>query len=125
MGIAKKNSIILVDYTNQLRERGECGDAASAVLKAGPIRLRPILMTSGATAIAAVPLALALGPGGELRMPMAIAVIGGVIASTLLSLVVVPAVYVLADKLLSALGRKPSVPPDAAAIDQPGEHAHR
>lgn len=109
MGIAKKNSIILVDYTNQLRERGECGDAASAVLKAGPIRLRPILMTSGATAIAAVPLALALGPGGELRMPMAIAVIGGVIASTLLSLVVVPAVYVLADRLLTAL-RGPSAP---------------
>jgi multidrug efflux pump len=108
MGIAKKNSIILVDYTNQLRERGEAPDAAAAVLKAGPIRLRPILMTSGATAMAAVPLALALGPGGELRMPMAIAVIGGVVASTLLSLVVVPAVYVLMDRFLHAIGRPPA-----------------
>jgi hydrophobe/amphiphile efflux-1 (HAE1) family protein len=133
MGIAKKNSIILVDYTNQLRERGEVPDATSAVLKAGPIRLRPILMTSGATAIAAVPLALALGPGGELRMPMAIAVIGGVIASTLLSLVVVPAVYILSDKLLTLLGRKPPSAPSApgttattsAADAQPAEISSR
>ncbi len=98
MGIAKKNSIILVDYANQLRARGETADPAEAMRRAGPVRLRPILMTSGATILAAVPLALALGPGGEIRAPMAIAVIGGVMVSTVLSLVVVPAFYVLADR---------------------------
>ncbi|HEX3132811.1 MAG TPA: efflux RND transporter permease subunit, partial [Planctomycetota bacterium] len=100
MGIAKKNSIILVDYANQLRERGVTSSAADAMRQAGPIRLRPILMTSGATILAAVPLALNLGPGGEIRAPMAIAVIGGVVVSTALSLVVVPAFYVMVDRFL-------------------------
>jgi multidrug efflux pump subunit AcrB len=100
MGIAKKNSIILVDYANQLRKKGDVANAYDALLKAGPIRLRPILMTSAATTMAAVPLALGLGPGGETRTPMAIAVIGGVTASTLLSLFVVPAWYILADRAI-------------------------
>jgi len=100
MGIAKKNSIILVDYANQLRERGVANDATEAMRQAGPVRLRPILMTSGATILAAVPLALNLGPGGEVRAPMAIAVIGGVVVSTALSLVVVPAFYVMVDRFL-------------------------
>ena len=94
MGIVKKNSILLVDFTNQVRARGEQSIRA-ALLEACPIRLRPILMTSMATIAAALPLALALGPGAELRAPMAIAVIGGVIVSTLLTLVVVPSVYLL------------------------------
>jgi hydrophobe/amphiphile efflux-1 (HAE1) family protein len=94
MGIAKKNSIILVDYTNQLRgpKHGNLS-ALDALLRSGPIRLRPILMTSLATMCAAIPLALGLGPGGEIRSPMAIAVIGGVFISTFLSLLVVPALY--------------------------------
>jgi HAE1 family hydrophobic/amphiphilic exporter-1 len=92
MGIVKKNSILLVDFTNQLREQGE-KDVRAALLNACPVRLRPILMTSIATIAAALPLALALGPGAELRAPMAIAVIGGVVVSTLLTLVVVPCVY--------------------------------
>ena len=94
MGIVKKNSILLVDFTNQVRARGEHSIRA-ALLEACPIRLRPILMTSMATIAAALPLALALGPGAELRAPMAIAVIGGVIVSTMLTLVVVPSVYLL------------------------------
>jgi len=94
MGIVKKNSILLVDFTNQMRARGE-HSIRDALLKACPIRLRPILMTSMATIAAALPLALALGPGAELRAPMAIAVIGGVIVSTMLTLVVVPSVYLL------------------------------
>jgi len=94
MGIVKKNSILLVDFTNQVRARGEKSIRA-ALLEACPIRLRPILMTSMATIAAALPLALALGPGAELRAPMAIAVIGGVIVSTMLTLVVVPSVYLL------------------------------
>ncbi|HUP63743.1 MAG TPA: efflux RND transporter permease subunit [Thermoanaerobaculia bacterium] len=101
MGIAKKNSIILVDYATQIQESGV--DAKSAMEQAGPIRLRPILMTSMATMMAAVPPALALGPGSETRGPMAIAIIGGLIVSTLLSLLVVPAFYVVADRTKSRL----------------------
>jgi hydrophobe/amphiphile efflux-1 (HAE1) family protein len=96
MGIVKKNSIILVDYATQLRREGL--DAKTAMLKAGPTRLRPILMTSMATMMAAVPSALSLGPGAETRGPMAIAVIGGILFSTALSLLVVPAFYVLASR---------------------------
>ncbi|MEX2163890.1 MAG: efflux RND transporter permease subunit [Sulfuricaulis sp.] len=92
MGIVKKNSILLVDFTNQVRARGNVS-VRDALLEACPIRLRPILMTSFATIAAATPLALALGPGAELRAPMAIAVIGGVLVSTLLTLFVVPCVY--------------------------------
>lgn len=93
MGIVKKNSILLVDFTNQVRDRG--AGVREALLEACPIRLRPILMTSFATIAAALPLALAVGPGAELRAPMAIAVIGGVLVSTLLTLYVVPCVYEL------------------------------
>jgi HAE1 family hydrophobic/amphiphilic exporter-1 len=92
MGIVKKNSILLVDFTNQVRARGNVS-VRDALLEACPIRLRPILMTSFATIAAATPLALSLGPGAELRAPMAIAVIGGVLVSTLLTLFVVPCVY--------------------------------
>jgi hydrophobe/amphiphile efflux-1 (HAE1) family protein len=95
MGIVKKNSIILVDYANQNRALGL--DARDAMLTAGPIRMRPILMTSIATLMAAIPPALGLGPGTEIRSPMAIAVIGGVFVSTTLSLLVVPSFYVKLD----------------------------
>ena len=94
MGIVKKNSILLVDFTNQVRDRGGI-TVRAALLEACPVRLRPILMTSFATIAAALPLALALGPGAELRAPMAIAVIGGVLVSTFLTLFVVPCVYEL------------------------------
>jgi multidrug efflux pump len=108
MGISKKNSIILVDYATQMQANGD--NALTAMLKAGPIRLRPILMTSTATMMAAVPPALALGPGAETRGPMAIAIIGGLIVSTALSLIVVPAFYVVADsmkqRLSGALARR-------------------
>jgi hydrophobe/amphiphile efflux-1 (HAE1) family protein len=97
MGIVKKNSILLVDFANQVRARGGV-TVRDALLEACPIRLRPILMTSLATIAAALPLALALGPGAELRSPMAIAVIGGVLVSTLLTLFVVPCVYELLSK---------------------------
>ncbi len=96
MGIVKKNSILLVDFANQQRDEGK--NARDAMAAAGPIRLRPILMTSVATFMAAVPAALQLGPGSEIRAPMAIAVIGGLIVSTLLSLLVVPAFYLVADR---------------------------
>jgi len=97
MGIVKKNSIILVDYANAFREKGF--GAKEAMEKAGPIRLRPILMTATATLMAAIPPALGIGSGAEIRMPMAIAVIGGLVLSTVLSLIVVPSFYVVSDKL--------------------------
>jgi len=102
MGIVKKNSILLVDFTNQVRARGNVS-IREALQEACPIRLRPILMTSFATIAAALPLAFAIGPGAELRAPMAIAVIGGVFVSTLLTLFVVPAVY----ELLARFERTP------------------
>jgi len=109
MGIVKKNSIILVDYAAEIRAH-ENLDAKTAMLKAGPIRLRPILMTAVATMMAAVPSAMGLGPGSETRGPMADAVIGGLILSTALSLLVVPAFYVVADRLK---GKKAQPAPEA------------
>lgn len=92
MGIAKKNSILLVEFMN--RRRYETGlSLKEAILSAGPVRLRPILMTSLATLAAAVPPALAWGPGAESRIPLAVTVIGGVIVSTAFTLLVVPCVY--------------------------------
>jgi multidrug efflux pump subunit AcrB len=101
MGIVKKNSIILVDYANQLRARGE--DTLTALLHAGPVRLRPILMTSIATMMAAIPPAVGIGSGSEIRAPMAVAVIGGLVVATVLSLLVVPAFYLVADRVLARL----------------------
>jgi hydrophobe/amphiphile efflux-1 (HAE1) family protein len=93
MGIVKKNSILLVDFTNQ--RRGEGLKIKEALLDACPKRLRPILMTTFATVAGAVPLALAWGAGAESLKPMAIAIIGGSMISTVLTLVVVPAIYSL------------------------------
>ena len=119
MGIVKKNSIILVDYANQARADGL--GARDAMLRAGPIRLRPILMTSVATMMAALPPALGLGSGSEIRTPMAIAVIGGLIVSTVLSLLVVPAFYVTTDSVLAKVrGRRPAKRPAVAEAERTG-----
>jgi HAE1 family hydrophobic/amphiphilic exporter-1 len=99
MGIAKKNSIMLVDFTNQMRERGL--ERHQALLQACPIRLRPILMTSMATIAGALPAALAIGPGAETQRPMALALVGGMVVSTLLTLFVVPAAYSVLDDVVS------------------------
>jgi len=95
-GLVNKNAIILVDRINQLRAAGLDRDAA--ILEAGPVRLRPIVMTTAAAILGMAPIALGLGAGAELRAPMAVAIIGGLLASTLLSLVVVPVVYQLLDR---------------------------
>ncbi|MGE0764673.1 MAG: efflux RND transporter permease subunit [Bdellovibrionales bacterium] len=94
MGIVKKNSILLVDFTNQVRDRDR-RSVRDALIEACPNRLRPIVMTSIATIAGAFPAALSFGPGAEARQPMAIAVIGGVMVSTLLTLYVVPCVYIV------------------------------
>lgn len=101
MGISKKNSILLVEFTNQIRERNPSLSVKEALIQACPIRLRPILMTSLATIAGAVPGALGLGEGSETTIPMAVCVIGGVIVSTVLTLVVVPCFYSLVSRLES------------------------
>lgn len=93
MGIVKKNSILLVDFTNQRRREGLT--VLEALKDACPKRLRPILMTTFSTVAGAIPLAFSLGPGSESLRPMAVAIIGGSLVSTVLTLVVVPAVYLL------------------------------
>jgi hydrophobic/amphiphilic exporter-1 (mainly G- bacteria), HAE1 family len=103
VGLAIKNGILLVDRTNHNRARGM--DRHAALLEAGPARLRPILMTSTTIAIALFPTALRFGEGAALRAPLAAVVFGGVISSTLLTLVLVPVVYTLLDGLPTAIGR--------------------
>ena len=118
MGIVKKNSIMLVDFTNQMRERGL--ERHQALLEACPIRLRPILMTSMATIAGAIPPALAIGPGAELQRPMAVALMGGMAVSTLFTLFVVPAAYSLLDDLIEwNAARRRGAEAEAAAPHAP------
>jgi HAE1 family hydrophobic/amphiphilic exporter-1 len=97
MGLVTKNAILLIDFTNQARAAGTPRD--EALVKAGSTRLRPIVMTTLAMIFGMLPLAFAIGAGAEMRAPMARAVIGGLITSTLLTLVVVPVVYTYLDGL--------------------------
>jgi HAE1 family hydrophobic/amphiphilic exporter-1 len=99
IGLVAKNSILLVDLTNQRRAGGMGID--EALSNACPIRMRPVLMTSATVILALFPAALGLGAGAETNQPLSIAVIGGMISSTLLTLVVVPAVYSLVENYLS------------------------
>ncbi len=95
MGLVKKNAILLVDYTNVLRERGL--PRREAILQAGPVRMRPILMTTFAMVFGMLPIALGVGEGAETRAPMGIAVIGGLLTSLVLTLIVVPSAYDIFD----------------------------
>ena len=106
MGLVTKNAILLIDFVKQLRAEGM--PRSEAILHAGPIRLRPILMTTFAMVFGMLPLALGFGPGAELRAPMARAAIGGIISSTLLTLVVVPVVYTLIDDFVGLFKRHPA-----------------
>jgi multidrug efflux pump subunit AcrB len=91
MGLVVKNSVLLVDFANRAHKKG--ASATEAMKIAGPVRLRPILMTSLAMILAMIPIALGLSSGGEFRQSMAIAILGGMITSTLLTLIVVPLAY--------------------------------
>jgi multidrug efflux pump subunit AcrB len=95
LGLANKNAILLVDYINQLRNAGL--ERTEAILKTGLVRLRPIMMTTASTILGMLPIALGFGAGSELRSPMAIAIAGGLVTSTILSLIVVPVVYTILD----------------------------
>jgi len=121
-GIVVNNGIILVDAVNQLREKGRA--RKQALIEAGLSRIRPILMTSLTTILGLLPMALGLGEGSELRTPLAITVIGGLTLATVLTLFVIPLVYVLFDRKVfeadraaaadAAAGFQPALPPKPA-----------
>ncbi len=120
MGLVTKNAILLVDYTKVLRRGGM--PRRTALVTAGRTRLRPILMTTLAMIFGMLPLALGLGQGAEIRAPMGRAVIGGLVTSTVLTLVVVPVVYTLFDDLGGWLRRR-WAKPDAVEQDAQGKAA--
>jgi multidrug efflux pump subunit AcrB len=115
LGLVSKNSILLVDYANQLRSEGM--DKVSAMRKAAPIRMRPVLMTAIAMIFGVVPAAFGFGPGSESRAPMAVASGAGMFSSTLLTLLVVPVFYLmlddLAEKVRAFIWRTPRAPHSA------------
>lgn len=104
VGVVVNNAILLVDFINQLRAAGD--DKVTAVLKAGPLRLRAILMTTTSTLVGSLPVALAISAGGETRQPMSVAVIGGLFTSTLLTLLVIPVIYLMMDDLTDKVREK-------------------
>src|SRR5262249_20909476 len=118
VGLVTKNAILLVDGTLQNLRAGD--DVDTALLRAGPRRLRPILMTSVAMAIGMVPTAIGRGQGFEFRAPMAISVIGGVITSTFLTLLVVPVVFAFFEKLTPERWREGGAEP-VKAVSQSSE----
>jgi multidrug efflux pump subunit AcrB len=97
LGLVDKNAILLIDCVNQLRHSGL--SRTEAIIETGMVRLRPIIMTSASAILGMLPIALGLGTGAELRQPMGVAMIGGLVTSTLLSLIVVPVIYTLLDDL--------------------------
>ena len=107
MGLVTKNAILLVDFANHGRKAGL--GVAEALLQAGMVRMRPIMMTTAAMVFGMLPLALALNEGGEIQAPMGRAIIGGVITSTLLTLVVVPVFYNYMDIIAGWFKRKDAV----------------
>jgi multidrug efflux pump subunit AcrB len=102
MGLTNKNAIIMVDYINQLRISGLA--TRQAILQGATVRLRPILMTTGATILGMLPVAIGVGAGSELRAPMAIAIMGGLLTSSILSLFVIPVAY----SIINGLKTKPT-----------------
>ncbi|NMG57691.1 efflux RND transporter permease subunit [Geitlerinema sp. P-1104] len=104
LGLLDKNALLLMDYANQLRKAGK--PRLEALLETGRVRFRPILMTTASTVLGMLPIAIGWGAGAELRQPMAVAIIGGLITSSLLSLVVVPVLYGLLEDGWSKLRRR-------------------
>ncbi len=97
LGLLDKNAILLLDYANQLRRSGM--ERTQAILETGIVRLRPIIMTTFSTILGMLPIALGLGAGAELRQPMAVGIIGGLMTSSILSLIVVPVLYTLLEDI--------------------------
>jgi HAE1 family hydrophobic/amphiphilic exporter-1 len=107
-GIVVNNAIVLVDYINTLRRRGL--ERIEAIVTAGNVRLRPILMTTATTVLGLLPMALGLGDGAEIRTPMAITVICGLSTSAVLTLIVIPTIYFLMDSLRERFVNSPVEP---------------
>jgi multidrug efflux pump subunit AcrB len=103
VGLLDKNAVLLLDYINQLRRKGM--NREEAILETGLVRLRPIVMTTASTILGMLPIAIGLGAGGELRQPMAVAIIGGLLTSSLLSLIVVPVLYTVLEDVWLKIGR--------------------
>ena len=121
VGIAVKNAILVIEFTKQLREEGM--PVRDALLQAGPLRLRPILMTTLATLGGMLPLALGIEAGSSTQAPLATVVIGGLIASTILSLLVVPTLYlVIANKLGSRFRSRRRIPSSTVALEREPAH---
>jgi len=115
MGLVTKNAILLIDFVKQNRYRGI--ERTEAILIAGPIRLRPILMTALSLIFGVLPVALGIGPGAEMRAPMARAVIGGMTSSTILTLVVVPVIYTIIDDIIVFFLKRSTVQVDKERIE--------
>jgi HAE1 family hydrophobic/amphiphilic exporter-1 len=125
-GIVVNNAIVLIDYINVLRRRGLPRD--EAIVTAGAVRLRPILMTTATTVLGLAPMALGIGDGAEIRTPMAIAVISGLICSTVLTLFLIPSIYALFDRMKERLfgaapADLPASEPAAASAGAPDPEA--
>ena len=115
IGLVTKNAILIVEYANQLRARGS--ESQEAVIKASLIRLRPILMTSFATIFGVLPIAIGLGSGAESRRPLGIAVVGGMLFSTFLTLILVPVVYSLLARFTKVKAEEPEPKPTMHATE--------
>ena len=120
VGIITENGIVLFDFFNRLRDENPGGDLATLMTRAGTERLRPILMTTIGAILALLPLALGLGAGAALQKPLAIAVIGGLLVSTLFTLIVAPVIYVALER-----GRMPTVPGEALPPSPGSQNGHR
>ena len=105
VGLVTKNSILLVEFANQQRETGV--NAHDAMIEAGVVRLRPILMTAFSTIAGILPIAIGFGAGAESRRPMGVAVVGGMLTSTFLTLVIIPVVYTAFSDLAAKFQKKP------------------
>jgi multidrug efflux pump len=119
IGIVKKNGIILVDFALE-GERTRGLKPARAIYEACIARFRPILMTTMAALLGAVPLAIAVGPGADIRRPLGITIIGGLLVSQILTLYTTPVVYLLLDRLHRRLGGAPAAEAAGAAGQTPG-----
>ena len=105
VGLLAKNGLLLLDYAKQLRQQGMPRE--QALIETGAVRLRPIIMTTASSILGMLPIALGWGPGAELRQPMAVAILGGLATSSLLSLIVVPVLYtILEDFYLKCIPKR-------------------
>src|SRR6185436_18779852 len=112
VGLVTKNSILLVEFANQQRAKG--ANSHDAMVQAGIVRLRPILMTAFSTIAGILPIAIGFGAGAESRRPMGVAVVGGMLTSTFSTLVIIPVVYTLLSDLAALIHRKPAQSPEVA-----------